>query len=261
MTKKIYYLLMALIFGSLIVFANSKGLLDGSKNFLSQITAPVNEFFVNSTNGFVNFWSTFTRIGSLQEENAELNKKINNLRSEVSKLKALEEENISLRKELDFLDDLKREYVTASIIAYDPLNVSNAITINKGRNDGISEGLAAVFEGVLVGTVSEVGDNYSKVSLITDPRSAIPVSIQGKKADGVVRGVVGSGAFLDKVPQGANIEKGDVIVTSGIDRKIPRGIPIGEVNKIDSKEGSLFISADISLYANIPYISRVLVVK
>jgi len=260
MQKKLSIILLALFFGSVLVFLNSQGALSGAKNLVGEVVSPVTMVFSRSGTGVASFFSGIFNIGKLQRENAELMDRVNELESENALLLEIRKENESLRSDLDFAEKSKLNYVAAEVIAYDPSNIRGMITIDKGSKDEIKEGMAAVSEGFFVGRVVEVFDGYSKIMLVTDPSSAVPAEVQGSATSGIIKGQLGSGLLMEKIPQGDKIEAGDTLITSGLGGEIPRGIIIGQVREVSSKEDSLFISARIRPQASLSNILRLLVI-
>lgn len=261
MQKKISIILLAIVFGAILIFANSKGLLSGGKEVTNTIIAPIGTLFGDAGSRITGFFSGIFNIGSLQEENARLSEELNRYMSENARLLEVQEENNSLRLDLGFTEKSGFEYVAARVVTYDPSDVRGMITVSKGANDGIEVGMAAVYEGFLIGKVDEVGEGYAKIMLVTDPLSALPVSIQGTDTNGIARGELGSGLVMEKIPQGDKIEVGDTVITSGLGGEIPRGIIVGKVEKVESRDNSLFVTANVRPEASLENILRVLVIK
>jgi len=259
--KKISIILIAIIFGAMLVFANSKGFLDSAKSAVGVVTAPAAGFLTGTGSGIVNLGKSLLNLGKLQEENANLSEKNNQLEAELALLNEVEAENESLRGEIDFVKRGKFDYEAAQVISYDPSNLRAMLTINSGGLDGLKAGMAVTSEGYLIGRISEITEYTAKVQLITDPTSAIPVSIQDTGVNGIAKGELGSGLTMEKIPQGENVVTGQKIVTSGLGGEIPRGILIGEIEGVTSQENSLFVSAKIRVRTGIGNILRVLVIK
>ncbi len=260
MKKKLSLFLVVVIFSFILIFLNSKGLLRGTGDVAGAIFSPVTTFFSNSSVKTTRFFSNIFNIGKLQRENADLSERLNRLEAESARLKEVQKENDSLRKDLGFLKKTGFSYEPASVIAYDPSNIRGYITVNKGSNNGIKEGMAAISEGFLVGKIQEVEKTKSKIMLITDPSSIIPVEIQGTSTSGIVKGLIGTGLMMEKIPQGDNIQVGDTVITSGLGGEIPRGVIVGSVKKIEGQENSLFTNALIQPEAKITNILRVLII-
>lgn len=261
MQKKISIILVAIIFGAILVFANSQGFLEGPKNAFGIVVSPVGSFFSSLGGNASALGGSLLNLGSLQKENANLSAENSRLKADLARLGEIEKENDSLRTEIDFVKRGKYDYETAEVVAYDPSTLRGMITVSKGEKDGLKAGMAVTSEGYLIGRVSEVTEHTSKIQLITDPTSAIPVSIQGTDVNGIAKGELGSGLTMEKIPQGEDVQNGQLIVTSGLGGEIPRGILIGEIEGVTALENSLFMSAKIRTTRNIESILRVVIIK
>lgn len=261
MQRKFSITLIVIIFGALLVFANSKGYLDTTKNIVHGITAPISLFFSNSSGKTSNFVSGIFSIGKLQKENAELKDNINKLQAEVAQLNESKKENEKLKLDLGFTATHNFSYLGAEVLAFDPSNVRGMVTINKGKRDGLAVGMAAISDGFLAGRISEVTETTAKVQLITDPTSAIPVTLQSIDTNGLAKGEIGGGLSMQKIPQGEAIKEGDVVVTSGLGGDIPKGLILGKVDKITRQENSLFVDANVRPSADLGNLLRLIIIK
>src|SRR3989442_55594 len=105
-----------------------------------------------------------------------------------------------------------------------------------------TEGLVPV-QGV-VGRVSEVGANYSKVLLVTDSGSAVSALVQGSRAAGIVRGQYGDTLVMDWILQTEAVKAGDVVITAGLAigndlRSLyPKGLVLGRVVDVNKAEAA-----------------------
>lgn len=261
MQKKLLLVLVALFFGSILVFFNSQGFLSGAKESIGGVGSSISVYFSKTGSGVASFFSGIFRIGDLQSENADLRNRLNKLEAENAKLVELRKENESLKKDLNFVKASGFDYLAAEVIAFDPSDLRSLVTINKGSRDGLKNGLAVVSEGFLIGRISEVSENHSNIMLITDPTSTIPAEVQETGARGLIRGNLGAGIILERVHQGETVDVGNKVITSGIGGEVPRGIIVGEVGNLERKENSLFINASIKAEARISNVLRVLVIK
>lgn len=261
MQKKFSIILIVIVFCAVLVYANNRGMLSGAFNFTNSITAPVSLFFSQFSQRISNTFGGIFNLGKVQKENAELKDAINKLRAEVAQLSEAKKENESLKRDLGFIQKTNFTYEPAEVIAFDPSNLRSAITINKGSESGLSSGMAVISDGFMVGRISETSSKTAKVQLITDPNSAIPVTIQETSTNGITKGEIGFGLSMEKIPQGDQVKEGAIVITSGLGGEIPRGLILGVIEKILRQENSLFASASIRPSANLSTLYRVLVIK
>lgn len=261
MQKKFSIILIVIVFSAALVYANSRGILSGAFNFTNSVTSPVSLFFSQLSQRTSGTFSGIFNLGKVQKENAELKDNINKLRAEVAQLSEAKKENESLKRDLGFIQKTNFTYEPAEVIAFDPSNLRSAITVNKGTENGLAAGMAVISDGFMVGRISEITPKTAKVQLITDPNSAIPVTIQDTNTNGITKGEIGYGLSMEKIPQGDQAKEGATVITSGLGGEIPRGLILGTIEKILRQENSLFVSASIRPSANLSTLYRVLVIK
>jgi rod shape-determining protein MreC len=259
--KRLSLLLITIVFGGILIWANSIGYLSGAKDTTNALTAPVSLFFSNFSGKTSGFFSGLLKLGSLQKENAGLRDQLNKLQAEVAQLSEDKKENERLKGLLGFVESGNYKYVPGEVISFDPSNVRGSITLNIGKKQGLKSGMAVISDGFLVGRIDEVQETQSKVRLITDPLSAIPAVLQNSNVSGIVKGEIGFGVNMEKIPQGSGIKVGDTVISSGLGGDFPRGLIVGKIEKINKLENSLFVDADVAPAASINNLSRVIVIK
>ena len=148
----------------------------------------------------------------------------------------------------------------ADVIGGDSSGIGKYILINKGEKDGIDLKSAVILsDNFLIGQVIETGDSFSKVRLITDNNSRINVVLRDLKAQGILE--MENGNLVVKfIPQGENIEKGQMVFTSGLAEVFPSGILIGRISGVISSDASISQKAEIELAADFKYLNRVFVI-
>ena len=123
-------------------------------------------------------------------------------------------------------------FITAKIIAYNHANFNRSMIINAGSYDKINHHNIVVDNNGLVGRVVDVGDTYSKVLLITDNKSNIPVKIEGTSVRAIMQGdniYKPKLLFLDNNATADTIHDNALVMTSGHGKIFPAGIPIGYI--------------------------------
>src|SRR5919204_552428 len=147
-----------------------------------------------TTNRFV---QAITEIERLRADNAALRNDVDRLTLENVQLREAAFAAQQAAKLNEVAKGLKFETVAAPVIARDPSNVLATIVLGAGTDSGIKVGHVVVSEQGLVGRVSEVGPNYSKVLLITDPSSTLSALVEGSRATGIVHGQYGDSLIID----------------------------------------------------------------
>lgn len=169
-----------------------------------------------------------------------------NLLVENSRLKELEQENNDFRKLLDLREKNKYTLAVANVLSRDPVN-RNILIVDAGRNKNIEVGQAVVLsDGIIIGKVIDVGIDSSKIRLLTDSFSKLAVKIGDDRViSGILTGSLGLVMDLSYIPQDQEIKKGDLVVTSNIDSKIPSGLIVGQIEEIEFSQEELFKKASV----------------
>lgn len=261
MQKKFSIALLIIVFVAILVFIQSKGFLGNTFSNVNKLTTPFSIFFSDISHQTADTFSGIFNLSKLQTENAEIKDTNNRLQAEVAQLQEAKKENDKLRADLKFVSSANYSYEAAEITVTEPSNLRSVLMINKGKKDGITSGMAVISEGFMIGKIFEVSDSNSKVMLITDPSSAIPVTLQQANTNGLAKGQIGTGIAMEKIPQGEQLKEGDTVITSGLGGEVPKGLILGYITRIEKQDNSLFVTADIRPAANLHSLSRVIVIK
>lgn len=236
----------------LLVFLYFFGFLRPLENLLTKAINPIQSGFYSIGSEIRVRYDERASKGDLLEKIKELENELNELTKKNIDLKILRQENEILREHLRFSIVNESEYVMAEVISRgDGLNMNDRteiIVLNKGSRDGIYPGLSVVdSSGVLVGKVEDVKDNISKVLLLNNKKCKITASIQGAEGDihGVVEGELGLTTRMNFIPQSSLVESGDIVITSGLEESIPRGLIVGRVVESEKENNELWQSAII----------------
>ncbi len=166
--------------------------------------------------------------------------------------------NEELKLEIDALKKLSNiknilsdyEVINGVVILRNPSYWLNEIVVNKGRDNGIEEGMAVVVSEGLVGYVSALYDTSCRVKLITNS-SYNNTSIKIKNIYLILEYDDDSNLIVNQLDNSNSIKEGDVVLTSGLTDKYPSGITIGYVSKIENNIFDTGKKLYISLYYDI----------
>ncbi len=169
-------------------------------------------------------------------------------------LRALQDENTHLKDLLKFSERSEHISLLARRIgrSTDPLNSS--IVIDRGSRDGIHPGDPVVVgDGLLIGTIQQVDESRSFMVSLTDSRSKILASIVQEKKEirGIAEGQFNTGLSMTLIPISAELKKDDLVITSGLQERIPAGLVLGTVDSIVKNPEDLFQSALLKNVASI----------
>ena len=177
----------------------------------------------------------------LLQDNSVLQARNLVLEQNVQRLIALETENFELRDLLDASQAFDDRVLAASLVSVDPDPFSQQILINKGHLDDVFIGQPVLDSQGLMGQVVDVWPHYSRVLLIADSNHAIPVEVS---RNGVRAIAVGSGQLAELnliyVPDTVDIKVGDLLMSSGLGGRYPRGYPVAVVSQVEHSPGEAF---------------------
>ena len=183
----------------------------------------------------------FVLQSTLQRDNAQLTQEAFVNAALLQKQEALLVENENLRELLKLRPRFEPSAQVAEILyrARDPF--VRKIVVDKGATDGVKEGAPVIDASGLVGQVHRVYPWASEVALISDREQAIPVQVVRNGLRAVIFGLGYDGALEVRfMPVNADIEKGDLLVTSGIDGAYPSGLPVAFVDSIERNAAYAF---------------------
>ncbi len=170
---------------------------------------------------------------SLQQENDELKHAKLTTAPDLQRLAQLEAENERLRKLLSVTEREKANGQVSQILytARDPF--SRKVIVDKGQQSGITAGQPAIDDAGVVGQVTRVFPFSAEITLITDKDQVVPVQIVRTGQRSVVFGLGNGQLELRYMPANADIQIGDMLVTSGLDGIYLPGFPVAKVVNIE----------------------------
>lgn len=163
------------------------------------------------------------------DENRQLREENARLVQWVQEARRLGVENATLRAQLEYVPDKRSQFVTARVVADTGGAYFHSLLINAGARQFIRRGQAVIWQGGLVGRIAEVGERTSRVLLMTDINSRIPVVVESTGDRAIVRGDNSPRPVLQFLPGNSPISPGDRIVTSGHGGVYPPGLAVGTV--------------------------------
>jgi rod shape-determining protein MreC len=175
----------------------------------------------------------FSSLTTLQAENAELRDRELSTANRLMRQEHLELENRRLRELLGMRERQPTQGQVADLLyaARDPF--SRRVIIDKGMQNDIVTGQVVVDDVGVVGQVTRVFPLISEVTLLTDKNQAIPVQVQRSGLRAVLAGAGAGQMELRFLAANAEVEVGDILVTSGLDGVYLPGLPVAKIVKID----------------------------
>ena len=177
----------------------------------------------------------------LLDENHKLEQQLFLLRSDLLRLSQMSQENERLRGLLGSPVQADSRKMVAEILAVDSDPFIHQVVIDRGERNGVFEGQPVVNDLGVVGQVVSVGKTTSRVLLITDLSHAVPVRVMRND----IRAIASGSGNLDEltlknIPRSADLQEGDMLVTSGLGGRFPMGYPVAQITKFSYEEGKAF---------------------
>ncbi len=187
------------------------------------------------------FSESLTTRRHLQEENDSLRTQIFMQNAQMQKLAALEAENIRLRELLDSSFEVGEKVIIAELLSVNLDPYKHQIVINKGQLDDVYPGQPLLDAEGVMGQIVHAGPYTSTAVLITDTAHAIPVQVN---RNGLRSIALGSGTInrldLPYIPNSADVQPGDLLITSGLGGQFPPGYPVAVVSAVQHDPGRTF---------------------
>jgi len=197
----------------------------------------------------------------LMQRNAELEAEAAHLEAQIIELQQQLSEFQILEALLDFARAYPEyKYVGASVIGRDPSPFAKYIHINRGSDDGLRRGMPVVTQQGLVGRIAQITASAALVQLITDPGTTINVRLEPERVEAILLGSITGDVGLDFIPQEANVESGDLVLSSGLGGNFPPNILIGQITSVRSQDYDLFQSASVQPVVDFSKLEIVLVI-
>lgn len=203
-------------------------------SFLHVIRHPLSvfTFLRRETSALVFFHRNFIQRERLGNEADELRREL--LQTEEIRL-----ENERLRSMLDFRSASSYRLIAARVIGRSADSWASTLMIDRGRGHGVRKGMGVITPVGLIGRVIDVGPSMSKVLLISDPDLGVSGIVERTRHEGLVCGTLGNRLIMKYLPTDADIQAGDMVITSGVTSVYPKGIPIGKVIEVDKQLSGL----------------------
>jgi rod shape-determining protein MreC len=192
------------------------------------------------------------RVGHV-EDYFRLHSENKRLREENAELRMWMHQALSLRRQLSYYESVlgtrlpgQAAYIDAQVIGESNGPYDHALILSAGQKDGVATGSAVIDNEGLIGHVVSAGNGAARVLLVTDYESRVPVFIEDRQVEALLAGRSADRPvleFLSERPERA-LEPGLRLVTSGAGGRLPRGIPVGEIRRVDAQR------IEVDLYAN-----------
>jgi rod shape-determining protein MreC len=169
-----------------------------------------------------------TTRDALRAENAALRTRARQLEVRTQRYDALARENAELRGLREALPPVAEKWLVAEVVNVEPNSLRQSVLLNRGSRNGVFKSQAVLDDEGLIGQTTHVGPWSAEVILITDPEHAVPVQIERTGVRTIAVGT-GTGLALPYLPANADVQAGDMLITSGLGGVFPQGYPVAKV--------------------------------
>jgi rod shape-determining protein MreC len=245
--ERIRWIAFVILIGAvvLLLILDSTGSMDSAMSFVEDPISSIMGWTTARSDALVDAIAGPDDIQLARQE-------IDQLQAQIEVLQRENEELREIQGEYQLLQDLfnrarerpEFQRLTASVIGYDTSPLFRSIIIDKGIEDGVFVGMPVESARGLVGQVYRTTNQSAMVMLITDNISSIPARLGSSRATGIARGGgLGGSMTMDWINQEAQIEPGEVVLTSGLGGKFPQDMVIGRIIEQERQEAELFQQA------------------
>jgi len=249
------------------VFVSAKWDSRAGESWLGQVvetvTYPFHLIVDRTLNGMNYVWDRYVYLVGVVAKNEQLGSENTALIRELSMLSEVREENNRLRELLALTKRLQnsRAYV-ARVVGLSVNPLFRSIRIDIGESHGVLVGDAVVVAEGIVGRVAEINGDVSEVILLLDANHSVDVLVQRTRARGRVKGRGGNtlGIEVSRLSRTAAVQPGDLIVTSGIGKVFPQGLPVAVVTEVKTKGYGVHKTVDARPQVDFSKLEMVLVI-
>jgi len=206
---------------------------------LLRVASPVLRVFSSVSGGVSGIWSEYVDLRGARRKNAELEERATRLQMELQKLEESRIQNDRLRALLDLKDGMGVPSRAASVIGNNSRGISRTLLLDRGSRDGLAPNMPVVSAQGVVGRVWTTSPSVAKIQMITDVDAGTAVLVQRTRVQGILLGRGSDLCTLEYVSLHDDVQKGDLLVTSGLDGIYPRGLPVGRVETVGPGRGIL----------------------
>ena len=216
------------------------GPVHGLRSAAMTVTTPLRLVGSTLASPFGAVGNAVTNATASRETLSELKKENERLTKQVAELAEAEKTAERLQGLVDLQSTYKLKSTAARIIGSAGDAWSNTVTIDKGASSGFEPGMPVCGDGGVIGQIVETSATTSTVRLITDEQSGVSAMVQSTRAQGMLQGQADGTLRLSYVPADAEVKEGDIIITSGIGGKFPKGLPLGTVASIERASNAVY---------------------
>ncbi|SHI02648.1 rod shape-determining protein MreC [Clostridium collagenovorans DSM 3089] len=267
--NKLAILIVVLSIGFLVLIGTSTKSPNTNlaENGIGAVLNPIHRVLYKVGTKVRSSFSFITNFKEVKNENNELKDQNRELKNKALGYDILKKENDRLRSMLNYVESSSNDYsyIGADIIGISGNSFLDGFIINHGSDNGIEKGMVAMTGEGLVGQVTSVGSNWAIVQSLSNENIAVAGYVERvSENNGIVKGYRDDNnrllAQIEIPSLESEIQKGDIILTSGIGGIYPKGLKIGEVIEVTENKADISKTGIIKPYVDINKLEEIFIV-
>ncbi len=264
---KFFYIItiVALLFTIVPIILNAMGVTSILKNTIGTIFSPLQKFSTYATEAFDGFAAYFYKFDRLVEENEMLREQIEDLQKKTY-------DAVELEKMYDWMSDFLEvkiahadyKFLAASVIGHESGAYSRVLTLDVGTSSGVKENMPVISSSGLVGRITEVGLNWSKVTTLTQANSSVGAFVERTGDTGICTGVfdLSSDGLMEMnyVSSDSTVAPGDRVLSSGNGSVYPANLVVGFVDSVDVDPNTRGLAIKVKCSGNFTELTNVMII-
>ncbi|MGD8683074.1 MAG: rod shape-determining protein MreC [Chloroflexota bacterium] len=267
--RRLLTFIVLVVLSALMLSISGSAPVQEVRNGVRFAMAPVQDALGDGTRSVTSVLEAISEVDTLRRENDELSAEVERLGEQLDLIESLQEENDRLNKVLGTRNALGKKdirTVAAGVSARHFTQFERKITIDRGSEARIREGAPVISDGgALLGRVTDVGEGWADVMLISDPEFLVAGLDRPTEATGNVIGRLSAPLAMTDIKRTDRVREKDLVVTlgarigGGFRSVYPKGLPIGRVIEILDDPSTIVKTALIVPTADLEHIENVLV--
>ena len=242
----------------------SGGAASAPDRMITKIAAPIQFIAAYVARGLSGIWGDYFYLVDVKEDNGRLSAQNARLQERVRKLEAFEEENRRLKRLLELKQNIRQDVVSAAVVGKNTNEFFRVVRVTLDRESkDIQVNQPVLAQDGVVGTVSKIAGDTIDVRLVVDAGSGVDVVVQRTGARGFVSGTGDQRSYTCRVQymqRTDEVEVGDLLVTSGVGKRFPKGIPVATVTEVVKRDFGLYQTVTASTAVDFSRLEEVLIV-
>jgi rod shape-determining protein MreC len=208
------------------------------------VVSPPERILQSSKTGVAGMWQDYIDLRHVRQQNKELEATVDRLRLEQAAMLEDARQGQRLQAMLEFQQKYLYTTLPAQVVGSSGSEQSQVFYIDKGADEGLRRDMAVISTDGIVGKVREVYPHMAQVLAINDQSSGAGVILESTRIRGILRGNAQGQPQIVGILADQRIQQGEKVLTAGGDQIFPRGLPVGEVEKVvrdPDRDGFIFV--------------------